>query len=341
MVSLRQLAKETHLSISTVRRALNDMPDVNRRTKLKVSRIAKRLGYRPNLLARGLITRRSAIIGVSVPEIQLSFYPEIIKGIEVVLKGKGYRLILWDSEGTREGLLKALDTFHDYMVEGIILVPVPGKEKRRINKALKDSSIPYVFVDEYIDPKANFVVTDDVEGGKRATSHLISLGHKRIAHFSGPMEDFSASARLSGYKKALEEAEIKFDRKLLFQDDYILEGGYKCAEKFLSSNFSATAIFCANDAVAIGCMKLLLSRGINIPRDIAIVGYGNINYTDFLKIPLTTISQPAREMGRVSANILLERINGKKKQSRQIFLKTGLIIRESSGDKHLIKPLSL
>ena len=333
MVSLKQLAEEVHLSISTVRRALNDHPDVNHRTKLKVSRIAKRLGYRPNLLARGLITKRTSIIGVSVPDIQISFYPELIKGIEAVLKDKGYRLILWDSEGTLEGLLKGLDIFHDYMVEGAVIVPVPGKSKGIIKKAIKDLSFPYVFADEYIDIRANFVVTDDLEGGRMVTSYLISLGHKKIAHFSGPIEDSSAFARLTGYKKALEEAKLNFNKKLLFQSDFTMESGYRCAERFLQNNSSVTAIFCANDAVAIGCMKLLLNRGISIPQDIAIIGYGNLNYTDFLKIPLTTISQPAQEMGRTSANMLFEIIEKKKKQHRQIFLKTELIIRESSGGK--------
>ena len=110
-----------------------------------------------------------------------------------------------------------------------------------------------------------------------------------------------------------------------------MEGGIRCADKFLKNNSSATAIFCTNDAVAIGAMKCLLSQGIKIPQDIAIVGYGNLKYSDFLKIPLATVSQPAREMGRESANMLLERINGKKKASKQIFLKTELIVRESSG----------
>ena len=332
MVSLKQLAKETHLSVSTVRRALNDLPDINPRTRRKVSRIAKRLGYRPNLLARGLVTKRTGIIGVSIPDIQLSFYPELIKGVESTLKDKGYRLILWDSEGTLEGLLKGMDIFRDYMVEGIVLVPVPGK-KMIINKKLKDISLPYVFVDEYIHPKANFVVTDDVEGGMLATSHLISLGHKRIAHFSGPLENSSASARLTGYKNALEEAGLNFNKRLLFQSDFTIKSGIGCAGKLLNNNISATAIFCANDAAAVGCMKLLLSRGIKIPQDIAIVGYGNLNYSDFLKIPLTTISQPAGDMGRFSANMLFEIIEGKRKNKKQIFLKTELIVRESSVTK--------
>lgn len=331
MVVLEQLAREANLSISTVRRALNDLPDVNRRTALKVSRLAKRLGYRPNLLARGLITKRTGIIGVSIPDIQLSFYPEIVKGIEAVLKKRGYRLILWDSEGTLEGLLKALDIFSDYIVEGAILVPVPGKDKKIINKRLKDISFPYVFVDEYIDSKANFVVTDDIKGARMATSYLISLGHTRIAHFSGPLKEYSAFARFTGYKEALKEAGLNFDKELLFQSDFTVEGGIKCANKFLSNNFSATAIFCANDALAVGCMKVLLSRDIKIPQDIAIVGYANIQYSDFLKIPLTTITQPAMEIGRIGTKILLEMIEGKRKGHRQIFLKTDLIIRESSG----------
>ena len=335
MITLDKLSRETHLSISTVRRALKNLPDVDLRTKRKVSCAAKKFGYRPNLLARGLITRRTGVIGVSVPDIQLSFYPELIKGIESELKTKEYRVILWDSEGTAESLINGLEIFRDYMVEGVIFVPVPGKDKKVIKRKIRELSVPYVFVDEYIDSRSNFVVTDDEEGGKTAVSYLISLGHRTIAHFSGPLEDSSALNRLNGYKKALSEAKIKFNHRSLFESDFTEKGGYECADNLLDNNTDVTAIFCANDAMAIGCMKLLLSRNVEVPQEMAVVGYGNyLNYGDFLKIPLTTISQPAKEMGRISASMLIETIEGKLKQSRHVFLKTKLITRESSGSKY-------
>ncbi len=330
MIGIKEIAQAANVSVTTVRRALNDLSDINLRTKQKVLKTAKQLNYQKNLLASSLVKNKTHIIGVIIPDIEISFYPSLILGIERANNSADYRLLLYHSDYTLEGFLKGIDAFAGYRVDGMIIVPVPSREKNKIVSYLKKMKRPYVFVDEYFDDvNISFVSTDDRPGAIKAIEYLVGLGHRRIAHFSGNLEDITAQKRLSGYKTGLKKAGISCDKNLVIESGVTRQAGREAARKILAMDKLPTAVFCYNDMVATGAMKMFLDNGLRIPEDISIIGYAGLPDTDMLKVPLSTVYQPAREMGARAAQLLIDEIERRPKKKQKVLLKTELIIRES------------
>ncbi|MBN1522297.1 MAG: LacI family DNA-binding transcriptional regulator [Candidatus Aureabacteria bacterium] len=336
-VTLKEIARIADVNISTVSRALNDSPLITLETKEKILAIAERMNYFPNSLARGLVSHKSETIGIILPKIfflQGPFFSEVLSGIEQVSVKNGYNILIASATGKKQEKNFPFNLTRAKRIDGMLII----NEQQRIRNllALKKESFPFVFLNRFIkDTQINCVASDNVQGGHIATQHLTRLGHKRIAVITGSLKMAASHERLQGYRAALEEAGIPFDRRLvqegLFEQG--IESGVECATRLIEQSPLPTAIFAFSDEIAIGVMQVVKSKGLKIPEDIAIIGYDNIEYSAHLSPPLTTISQNPFTIGSASCQMLIDILSEKKVENNHIRISVNLVIRESCGYK--------
>ena len=327
-VRLKDIAEELNLSTMTVSRAINDHPNVSPKTRLRVLRAAKKLNYRPNLFARSLITRRSMAIALVVPDVSYSFFGEVAKGVQAEAARSDYCVLLCNTEEQPSLERKEIETLMDWQVDGIIIATCL---KNRDFDAFTDLQlIPHVFIDRKLSrPGASYVVCDDYQIGYQAAEHLIKTGHRRIAHFAGPNVS-TTRLRRRGYRKALEAYGLPYREDLVWKCGFSVQDGYEACGKLLDNEERPDAIFCVNDPVALGAIQRLDAEGLQVPQDIAVVGAADLQFSSLFKVPLTTMHQPAKELGARATKVLLQLINGSKKVHR-VVLPVELIVRESCG----------
>jgi len=330
--TIKNIASELKLSVSTVSRALNDHPDIHKETKRLVNSLAKELGYRPNIMARNLKSRRSNQIGVIVPEIRHDFFANALSGIEEVAYQKGYTVILAQSNEDKNREEINLNSMYLHRVAGIIVSISQTTSESTHFKKLIDKGVKMVFFDRVCnDLKASIVHIDDMQSSYDVVKYLIDKGYKKIVHFAGPKNLEICRNRRSGYEKALKD----------FGHDYepiIIEGGmheangYNHVDVLMKMGIDTCAIFAVNDPVAVGAIKRLKELGIKIPQQVGIVGFSNNPITEMISPQITTVDQPAFEMGKRSAEILISEIESEDKLSDPIDIKleTNLIVRESA-----------
>jgi len=326
-VSLKDIANAAGVSHSTVSRALSNNPLVAEKTRRRIERIAKRKGYAPNAIARGLVTQRTRAIGVIVTSIADPFVTEVVRGIEEVAANSGYRVFLGTShnEPAREvNLIKAMREWH---VDGVIVAS--SRMGALHQPLLKGIGAPIVLINNQKQQKGliHSVAVDDIQGGQLATDHLLSQGHCVIGYISGPADYTSNSNRLAGYQRALAAANIPFDPALVQPGNGRVEGGEQVTQ-LLNRVPHLTAIFCYNDMTAIGALSTLKRHGLRVPDDISLVGFDDIPFAAYVDPPLTTIQQPKDEMGRLAVQMLLDLLNGK--PVANVMLPGQLIVREST-----------
>ena len=327
-VRLKDIAEELDLSTMTVSRAINNHPNVSPKTRLRVLRAAKKLNYRPNRFARGLITRRSMSIALIVPDISYSFFGEVAKGVQAEAAKSDYCVLLCNTEEEPSLERKEIETLLDWQVDGIIIATCL---QNKDFDALTDlQRIPHVFIDRRLSrPGASYVVCDDYQIGFQATEHLIKIGHRRIAHFAGPNVS-TTRLRRRGYRKALEAYGLPYREDLVWKCGFFVQDGYEACGKLLGSEERPDAIFCVNDPVALGAIQRLAAEGVQVPRDIAVVGAADLQFSSLFKVPLTTVHQPAKELGVRATRVLLQLVNGSNEVHR-VVLPAELIVRESCG----------
>lgn len=303
------IAKKLKLSPMTVSRALTGNREVSDRTRQKVLRTASALGYRPNRWARSLVTRRSSIIGVVIPDIAHSFFAEITCGVEEIVEKSGYDILLCHSRGDAARERDEVNMLVGSRVDGLIVASVQPERTPDVFTSLKDMRMPFVLVDRFF-PASDFssVRVDDKSAGYLATQCLIDLGHTRIAHIKGA--DISpGSLRRRGYLAALKAAGIASDPDFIVEGRFDLESGREAMHRLLALKQRPTAVFAANDPMALGAVYACRDAGLEVPRDMSIVGAGNIEGPHHPNPFLTTIDWPREELGRVAAAMLLERIH--------------------------------
>lgn len=338
-VTIHDVAKKAGYSITVVSHALNDNPRINEKTREKIKAVAKKLGYYPNIFARSFARQRSELIGVVVPGILTSFYPEVIQGIKERLLQEKYSFILAISDDKREEEKRAIEFLRQRQVDGLIIAPCQDEGNRNYYKRLIKDRVPLVFIDRYLhDLDISSVVTDNIEGGYLATKYLLDLGHRRIGLLRAEFNCSTTRERIEGYKKALAEYSVYFDDNLFKSSLYNIGGdSYEVnsdiIKSYLAMKPQPTALFVIHDAMAVSVMGTLLNLGIKIPDDMSLIGYDNLKVVNHLPVPLTTISQPKVEMGKRATEILLENIKDNKIKSQTIKLKPELIIRNSCGVK--------
>lgn len=333
--TLRDLAKKLNLSVSTISRALNDSPEISDATKSKVIEASLALDYHPNILARGLINKQTKIIGVIVPEITHDFFSLAISGISEVAYNAGYVIMLCQSNESYDREVINTNALVSNQIAGLI-VSISQETKRHDHfEYLQRIGIPLVFFDRVCESlKTSKIVVDDHGGAFRAVEYLIKKGRKRIAHLGGTEHLSISRDRFTGYLDALHTFGIPFDNNLVYFSGFQEQNGVKGMQVLFELEKHPDAIFAVNDPVAIGAYEEIKNRGLRIPDDIAVVGFSNNPVAAIIDPPLTTIEQPAHELGRRAAIVLLEQILAK--TERRIYkpvrevLETKLIIRSSA-----------
>lgn len=329
-ITLEEVAKAAGFSVPTVSRALtnSDYP-VNPETRRRILEVAEALGYRPNLSARSLRTDRTNIIGIIVDDLLSPFVPPIVRGIQDYLKSFDYLGLIVNTDFDPTLEKEAISILVNRPVDGLIFVEsfhvATSDIMERINK-------PFVFVHRLFGSSIhNSVVPDDRNGAKLAVNHLAGLGHRRIAYINGPAEWHSAKRRLAGYKEALEALEFGVDAALIQPGDWEFAGGYAAAKKLLALDTKPTAVFAANDLMALGAIYAIQDAHLKVPEDIAVVGYDNRDFTSIFRPQITTVSMPVYEMGKASAELLLRQLMEGPKNEEEAKIQGQLLIRESCG----------
>ncbi len=329
-VNLHELAKAAGCSVSTVSRALtNSQHPVNDITRERILALANQMGYRPNVTARGLKMDKTFTIGLIVYNIASPFTPVLIRGIQEYLKQRDYFSIIISTDWDPELESEAVHQLISRSIDGIIFVESWRDEP---NVTLDLANKPYVFVYRLFNGSyANSVLVDDRYGARLAVEHLIRLGHRRIGYISGPRDWNSSIDRLAGYQAVLAENGIAFDPALVAEGNWEVQSGYPAAKKFLDLSDRPTAIFAGNDFMALGAIYAIQDMGLSVPGDVAVVGYDDRDMASFSKPTITTIRSPSFEMGKLAAQLILNRLENQTEIQDPIRVPGQLIIRESCG----------
>ncbi len=334
VVTLKDIAKETGKSITTVSRALNDYDDVSSATKELVHRVATELGYTPNILAQRLQKQNADTIGLIMPtfgpRFSDPFFSELLAGVGNRAASLGYDLLVSTRAPGAEEVKAYCSIAQGRRVDGFVLVRTRRKDARV--ECLKKNSYPFVAfgrAEENID--FPFVDEDGTYGMKLVIEHLVSLGHRRIACISPPPELMFAHYRLQGFKEGLAEASLHTDDALILTGDLTQRGGYEQANKLLDLPSPPTAIAACNDLMAFGAMSAAQERGLVVGKDISITGFDDIPMAEYSHPSLTTLHQPLYKIGSMVCEMLIRLIQGEYLEKEQTLLKPELIIRQSSG----------
>ena len=330
-VRMKDIAEDLSVSLMTVSKALRNHTDVAEETRRRVCERARELGYEPNLVARSLAGHPSFMIGLIVPDLMHSFFAEVAKGIERKLAPLGYQIAVSNSSEDAETELRQIKLLMARKVDGLIIASAAPHASRSMIALLDGQALPYVLVDRMIpNVKANYVGVKDEQIGVLATEHLIDQGCKRVAHLRGPMVS-TGKGRLRGYQRALAKRGLKAPPEYVISAAHQDSTGYQAMQRLLKLKPRPDGVFCYNDPVAIGAIKAILEAGLDVPQDIAVVGAGDIHYTDMLRIPLSTVNQSSFQIGERAAERLLECMESKTPlPPKRILFPPRLVVRESS-----------
>lgn len=334
-VTINDIAKELKIAVATVSRALNDHPAVKDSTRKAVKQTAKRLNYQPNTIAASLRSGRSKIIGVLIPSAEINFFGSVIHGIEKVMSNNGYNVLIYQSNELYEFEKKGIETFLRSRVEGVLA----SISKETINldhyEVLKRRNVPLILFDRANDSLGvPSVVVDDYRGAFAATSHLIQQGCKKIAHIGGQQHVTIFNQRLRGYIDALNVHNIPVKDDLIVYGKVSIQSGKECMQYLL--NHELDAVFAVEDFTALGAIQAIKAAGKKIPYDIAIAGFANEAFGEYITPSLTTVNQQTDRMGEEAAKLFFEIINSKNSaavNTRKLVLEPQLVSRASSLKK--------
>ncbi|WP_418508589.1 LacI family DNA-binding transcriptional regulator [Corallibacter sp.] len=333
VTTLKEIANQLNLSISTVSRAINDHPDISESTKINVRKLANHLNYTPNIFAKGFRQHKTNIIGVIVPTITHYFTSTIIKGILEEAELKGYRVIISESNNDVNRQTEMMHTMIQFGVDGILMSL--SKMTKNVDAILQTvDRIPFVLFDKVSSkiPCSQIVINEE-EASFNAIEHLINIGKKRIAIIKESEFSYNSEKRYAGYLRALKEHNIPVDDKIILScNDISMKEGKQMASILLSMKERPDAIFAITDGAAIGVIKTLKKFNIKIPEDIAVIGFSNSIHSTIIEPQLTTVDQPGSRIGTTAVKYLIEEIENTNDTltSKTIEIKTNLIIREST-----------
>lgn len=328
-VTMMDIAKIANVSKATVSMVINNRDcGISDETRKKVLSIAEELSYIPNSLARSLSTRKSGTIGIILPDITNPYFSEMARAIEDVANSLEYNVIFCNTDNEQKKEEDYTILLLSKVVDGIIFIS--GGESSKSIKLLKNNNVKYITVDRPIkNNKDNYgIYCLNKNGVIKGMNYLLSKGIKKIAFVKGPEILENAKERFCGYKEIMEQHNL-YNKKYLFEGDFTIESGIIATENIIKNISNLEAIFYSNDIMAFGGIKVLLRNGFKIPRDIAVMGFDNINISKYIEPELTTISQPIYSMGEEACKMLIALINGDKDIDKEVFFDTELIIRET------------
>ena len=332
--TMKDIAQALGVSVVTVSKVLRNHSDISAETRKRVLQRMKELNYQPNPAARALVTGRTNLIGLVVPDLVHPFFAQVAKGISARLRSQEYSLVIASSEDDPNLERKEVDQMLSRRVDALILASTQstGENVRRIEAR----SVPYVLLDRKVaGVSANFVGIDDVVAGSIATEHLIEIGCKTIAHLGGS-EVSTAVDRQIGYTNALAKHGLSLSGEYIAKygsgDDSGDSAGYSGMKRLLALNPRPDGVFACNDPIAMGAMRAILEAGLRIPQDIAIVGCGNVHYDDLLMVPLTSIDQDSDGLGLNAAKLAMSIIKKKTEVAapKSLLMQAKLVVRASS-----------
>lgn len=330
--TIREVASAAGVSVATVSRVLNGKGPVREVTSRRVQAAADRLRYVPHIGARSLITRQTKAIGVLLPDLFGEFFSEAIRGMDRTARGAGYQLLVSGSHGDRTQAEAALRAMRG-RVDGLVVMS-PNVDGPTLSANLPEGW-PVMLLNCAVDGAAFDSINIDNEGGAAAmVEHLAALGHRRIAHVTGPIDNWDARERLRGYRRAVLSAGGEYTRELEVPGDFTEESGYQAARFVLGMHPRPTAIFAANDSMAIGLLSAFQETGVRVPGDIAVGGFDDIPIARFMTPPLTSVSVSIADLGaRAMERLLAALENGHRHVPRHETLPTRLVARRSSGSR--------
>jgi len=332
-VTIKDIARALNISTSTVSRALRGSYEINQETKELVLEYAERLNYRPNPIALSLKENRSRAIGVIVPQIANYFFSQAINGIEAIAYNRGYHVIIFQSQESYEREAANMQQAMDRKVDGLLISLSSETSDVSHLRALQEQGLPIVQFDRVShELNTTRIVADNFGGAFAATEHLIKAGRQRIAHLTIPPWLSITQERLAGYRAALEQYGLPYDETLVRYGTFGQDETGPMVDELLALPSPPDAFFTASDRLALGCLASLHQRHISIPDEVSLIGFTNLNAADLLNPALSTVVQPAQEIGQIAVERLIELIERKEKATPPATVKipTRLIVRDST-----------
>lgn len=328
MPTILDVAKKAGVSRSTVSRVLTNSNRVDPETKQKVLAVMKELNYQPSQVARNLRRQETKLIAVLIPGISNPFFGSLVQGMEEVAIKKGYNVILCNMGEDPVRQMEYLQMLERKQVDGVILTALRNPLDE-VKAYLQYG--PIVLASEYVeDDSLPAVVIDNIKAAERVTEHLIMKGHKRIGFINGPEHIILCRDRQEGYIQTLEKYEISASHDLIMSSDFTIKGGFECAKQLLELEEKPSAIFAANDDMAVGVIQAVQERGLRVPQDVSVVGFDNVQISRVVQPNLTTIDQPIFQIGIKSMELLMSCLEGNVLEDKRTVLEANLCIREST-----------
>jgi LacI family transcriptional regulator len=332
-VTIKDVAQRSGVSSMTVSRVINGSERVSPETRQRVEGAIAELGYVPSRLARGLIRQKTGTLAMIVPDVANPFFTLIVRGAEDVARRAGYRMILCDTRADLAIEREVIEEMIAHRVEGIAIAPVSNRSKGHLER-LQRFGVQFVLIDRTIPGvESDVVIGDSAGGARRLVEHLISRGHRRIGFITESDDVSTARDRRQGYEQALEAAGLLIDPALTVGSTVDPPGGFDGMRRLLELEDPPTAVFTVNNLVAVGAIEAIRASGLEVPDDIALVCFDDIEYASRLYPFLTVMAQPAETLGMLGTQLLLERIEGRgPEQPRVVVLPAQFVVRRSSGD---------
>ncbi len=328
MYTIRDVAKKAGVSVATVSRVINNKDKVSMKTEQTVRAAIKELAYYPNSIARSLSNRKSNIVGLIVPSINNSFFPEIARAVEDIAQLSGYKVFLCNTDDSREKLVGYLDSLGSQFVDGLIIDShnITAEDLAK----LTGLGIPVVMIDRVLeDENYTSIMVDNRVGGRMATEHLLEVGCNKIAHIQGPEDEMNSVQRMLGYQDKVNTLPW-FDKSLIATAEFSVQSGYEVTMELLARHGDIDGIFACNDLLAIGALKAAHEWGKKVPNELAIIGFDGIAISELTVPGITTVQQPIYQIGELAMQELVSQIKDSTIAAKQYVLDIELIIREST-----------
>ena len=334
-ITIKDVAKMANVSVAAVSMTLNNRPGIGNKTRRKIIGVAKKTGYQPSLVAKTLVNRRSYIIGLIINDIADHFFAELAKGVEDTAQKYGYSTILCTTDGNLKTQAAYLDMLRSRGVDGIIISTVVAEDP--YIELLIDEKIPFICINRIplipsLVKKAEYIIMDNYSAGYKGIEHLWKIGHDKIAIIAGSLNASNAIESLKGSKAAIKKLGLKIPKRYIKEGKYSQQEAFLVCERLMKSKNPPTAVFAHDDNMALGAREAILRSGLEIPKDISLMGIDNIKTGALTGIELTTISQKKYEMGAMGVKILVNRIEERvPRMVEKIVLDAELIIRKTCG----------